>query len=46
MEKKKKSIDVSKPKKSKLKILASGDIHGDTGFWRHTWRYRPCRKAC
>ncbi len=32
MEKKKKSIDVAKPKQSKLKILASGDIHGDTGL--------------
>ncbi|MBA3063890.1 hypothetical protein FP803_00450 [Candidatus Woesearchaeota archaeon] len=34
MEKKKKSIGVAKtkPKKSKLKILASGDIHGDTGL--------------
>ncbi|OIO62596.1 hypothetical protein COY26_05335 [Candidatus Woesearchaeota archaeon CG_4_10_14_0_2_um_filter_33_10] len=34
MEKKKKSIVAAKtkPKKSKLKILASGDIHGDTGL--------------
>jgi len=32
MERKKKSIDVAKPKQSKLKILASGDIHGDTGL--------------
>ena len=34
MEKKKKSIDKAKTKlkKSKLKILASGDIHGDTGL--------------
>jgi len=32
MEKKKKSIDKAKPKPKKLKILASGDIHGDTGL--------------
>ena len=34
MEKKKKPTEKTKtkPKKSKLKILASGDIHGDTGL--------------